>query len=102
MNYCFCTFRQTRFWHEIREHLSALPGISVPSAVDDPIIGSWIDFTHRGHLFTITSQSGKFIFFVEDPDCPAPVLAEITAHFETLLSQRTDSRRGMDATVRRV
>jgi hypothetical protein len=94
----FCKFQQRRFWHEIREHLSALPGVAVMVAVDDPVIGSWIDFTFRGRSFTINSEAGEFMIFTEDAGCPEAVRAEIRAHFETF----SDSGDGGDISLRRV
>ena len=78
-------FSQTRFWHEVRKHLSALPGVAVTDAADDPVVGSWIDFNFCGHLFTINAENGEFVFFVEDTSCPESVIAEVTAHFESFL-----------------
>ena len=97
----FCKFRQTRFWHEIREHLSALPGVAVTDAADDPVIGSWIDFTFRGHSFTINSESGEFMIFAEDTDSPESVRADIRAHFETFPAEPTENGDGGDITLRR-
>ena len=96
MNTGFCKFPQTRFWHEVRQHLASLPGVAVIDATDAPVVGSWIDFTFRGHSFTINSESGEFVFFVEDTDCPASVRAEVAAHFESLLGN------GGDISLRRV
>ena len=102
MKSSFCKFPQTRFWHQIREHLSALPGVAVTHAADDPVIGSWIDFTFRGHSFTINSESGEFIFFATDTDCPQSSLAEISAHFEVFRTEGTDYGDGGDTSLRRV
>ena len=76
MDSSFCKFPQTRFWHEVRQRLVALPGVTVTDSTDAPIVGSWIDFTFRGHSFTINAESGEFVFFVEDTDCPESVRAE--------------------------
>jgi hypothetical protein len=35
MNNRFCKFPQTRFWHEVCEHLSTLPGVAVTDTADD-------------------------------------------------------------------
>ena len=92
----FCKFPQTRFWHEVRQHLAALPGVTVTSFEDMPVGGSWLDFTFRGHSFTINAKSGEFVFFVEDTDCPASVRAQVAAHFESFLGD------GGDIALRRV
>ena len=96
----FRKFPQTRFWHEVRQHLATLPGVAVTNAADEPVVGSWIDFTFRGHSFTINAESGEFLFFVED--CPASVRAEVTAHFEPFFAEQTDHGGGGDITLRRV
>ena len=67
-------YPQTKFWHEVCERLSALEGVAVTNTADAPVIGSWIDFTFRGHKFIINADSGEFVFFVEDTDCPESVL----------------------------
>ena len=84
----FCKFPQTRFWLEVRQHLLTLSGVAVTDANDVPVVGSWIDFTFRGHSFTINAESGEFVFFVEDTDCPESVRAEVAAHFESFLVPR--------------
>ncbi|MFO1477405.1 MAG: hypothetical protein U1F98_12215 [Verrucomicrobiota bacterium] len=100
MDNSFCRFPQTRFWHEVRQHLAVLPGITVTSLEDMPIGGSWLDFTFREHSFTINAESGEFLFFVED--CPASVRAEVTAHFEPFFAEQTDHGDSGDITLRRV
>ena len=87
MNTGFCKFPQTRFWDDVRQHLATLPGVAVTNATDAPVVGSWIDFTFRGHSFTINAESGEFVFFVEDTDCPAPVRAEIAEYFESFFGE---------------
>ena len=62
-----------------------LPGVAVTDAADAPVVGSWIDFSFRGHSFTINAESGEFVFFVEDTGCPESVCAEIATHFESFL-----------------
>ena len=84
MNNSFYRFPLTRFWYELRDHLSALPGVAVTSFADDPIVGSWLDFIFRGHQFTINVESGEFVFFVAGSDCPEFVCAVVAAHFESL------------------
>lgn len=82
-----CKFPQTRFWHEVQSHLAALPGAVVTDATDDPIVGSWIDFTFRGHSLTINTQAGEFVFFTEDTEWHESLRAEVTAHFKPFFSE---------------
>ena len=102
MSEAFYKFPQTRFWHEVREHLATLPGVAVTDATDDPIIGSWIDFTFRGCSFTINAEAGEFVFFVEGASCPASVCAEITTHLHSFQAERADGGNGADIALRRV
>ena len=102
MNNCFYQFSQTCFWHEVHEHLAALPGVVITNAVDGPVISSWIDFTFRGHSFAINAESGEFQFFVDDSGCPASVLAEITAHFEPFQVEHGDGGCSGEINLRRV
>jgi hypothetical protein len=101
MSYSFCRFPQARFWHELRDHLVTLPGVAVINFADAPVVGSWLDFDFRGHRFTINADSGEFVFFVADTDCPESVLAEITTHFESFFEEQTDYGEGGDITLRR-
>ena len=78
----FCQFPQTRLWHDLRDHLLKLSGVGVGDCADDPIIGSWIDFTYDGNFFTINAKSGDFVIFVVGTACSDSALARITAHFE--------------------
>lgn len=102
MNNRLFRFPQTRFWHEVREHFSTLPGVAIMDFTDAPVIGSWLDFAFRGHHFTINAESGEFVFFVEDSHCPESVRAEIKEHFESLVAVPTDYGDGGDITLRRV
>jgi hypothetical protein len=102
MNNGFCKFPQTRLGCEIRERLVELPGVAVTDAIDAPIAGSWIEFTFRGHSFTINEESEEFVFYVEDGDCPAAVLAEVAGHFDLFFSGQTDHGDNGDITLRRI
>ena len=102
MNHGFCRFPQTRSWHETRERLAELQGAAVTDASDDPVVGSWIDFTFRGYSFTINAESGEFVFFAENTDCPESVRGEVTAHFASFFAERADHGDEGDITLRRV
>src|ERR1700757_690128 len=83
MNNSFYRFPQTRFWHELRDHLLALPGLAVTDFTDASVVGSWLDFTFRGYRFTINAESGEFVFFVEKAAASrGGVRAESTAPLE--------------------
>lgn len=91
MNDGICRFPQSRFWYELRDHILGLAGVVVRDFVDAPVVGSWLDFTFRGHRFTVNAECGEFVFFVEGTDCPESVRAEIIAHFHPLFCEPTDS-----------
>jgi hypothetical protein len=83
MESAFCTLPQTRCWHEVREHLSLIPGVTIKNSADAPVVASWIDFTFRGNSFSINADDGKFLFFAKDGGRPESVLDQVRAHFET-------------------
>lgn len=94
MSIRFFHHHQTCSWHEVRERLSALKGVRITCAVDDPVIGSWIDFNLRGHDFMIHAEAGTFIFSAGAGNPPDDLCAEIQSHFETLLGKSTDNGDG--------
>lgn len=101
MSDSFCNFSQTRLWHELHDRLSALSGVAITHFADAPVVGSWLDFTFKGHHFSISAESGEFAFFVEGKDCPECVRAEIIAHLQPFFSSQTDCGGGNDIALRR-
>ena len=94
MSIRFYQHPQTCSWHEVRERLSALKGVRITCAVDDSVIGSWIDFNFRGHDFTIHTEAGTFVFSAGAGNPPDALCTEIQSHFETLLWKSTDNGDG--------
>jgi hypothetical protein len=82
----FAELPQTRLWHQLRDHLQTLRSAVVTSFLTDGVTEAWIDFTFRGHSFTINDQFGDYWFFVDDPSCPDEILAEVVSHCERLLN----------------
>ena len=82
----FAELPQTRLWRELRDHLQTLSGAVVTSFLTDGVTEAWIDFTFRGHSFTVNDQFGDYWFFVADPSCPHGILTEVVSHCERLLS----------------
>ena len=78
----FCRFPQNRFWHDVRDHLQKLPDVAIKDFADDPVVGSWIDFTYGGHVFTVNAKSGEYVFFADGNGCPGSVLGQIVSHFQ--------------------
>lgn len=60
--------------------IGALPTAYLPSMLE-----SWIDFSYKGHKFSINNQMGEYWFFVRDSNCPEEVLLEVATHFQELL-----------------
>lgn len=75
----------TRDWYDVRDHVRTLPGAELTGFVCDHVTEAWIDFTYRGHAFSINDQNGNYWFFVADPDCDSVILEEVLAHWEELL-----------------
>jgi len=76
---------QTMLWYAVRDHVARLPGAALTGFVADDVTEAWIDFTYRGHTFSINDQLGDYWFFVKDPACPDDVLSEVLSHFAELL-----------------
>ncbi len=72
-------------WDQLRTYASTLVGAADVTMFTDRIVEAWIDFTFRGHAFSLNNQQGYWWFFVGDPSCPDGVLACVLDHFETLL-----------------
>lgn len=72
-------------WDELRQHIQRLPGATVTNYVTDHVTEIWLDFSFRGHAFTINNQFGDFCFFVGDPACPDDTLTAIVEHCESIL-----------------
>jgi hypothetical protein len=81
----FAALPETKSWSELRQHLSRLAGVQVTDFVTDGVTEAWIDFTYRGHAFTVNNQFGEFWFFVTDPSCADEILKEVVTHCQRLL-----------------
>lgn len=86
----FFKFPQSLLWHELQDHLLRLPGVRISNFTDDPVIGSWIEFSLRGHSFTINATDGEFIFFVDDTGCPDSLLSQIASHCQPMFDGGVD------------
>ena len=81
----FASLPATADWYSVRDHANALPGAEVTGFVCDGITEAWIDFTYRGHSFSINDQFGEYWFFAENAECPEPLLFEVMSHWQALL-----------------
>ncbi len=82
----FTDFPVTLDWYAVRDHVKTLPGAILTRFVTDGFSEAWIDFTYRGHRFSINDQYGDYWFFVDDPTCPEEILLEVQAHWAKLFS----------------
>ena len=81
----FAELPQTRLWHDLRDHLQTLRGAVLTGFLTDGVTEAWIDFTYRGHSFTVNDQFGDYGFFVDDAACSDEILTEVVEHCERLL-----------------
>lgn len=82
----FAALPQRRLWYDVRDHVEKLDGAQLTAFVTDDITEAWIEFQFRRHSFAINDQFGEYWFFVRDPSCPDTILAQVTDHFEVLLT----------------
>jgi hypothetical protein len=76
---------QTVLWHALRDHIEELEGAVVTGFVTDEVTEAWIDFSYRGHEFSVNDQYGEYWFFVQDPECPDEILEAVLSHCKLLL-----------------
>jgi hypothetical protein len=74
-------------WHVLRAAIAALPGAVETGFVADDVTEAWLDFTFRGHVFSLNNQMGDWWYFVKDPQAPDDVLRAVLAHFATALQR---------------
>lgn len=81
----FADMAETVYFDTIADHAETLEGAEVTKFISDGVIEMWLDFTFRGHAFSINNQHGEYWFFVDDPECPDEILLEVCDHFRKLL-----------------
>jgi hypothetical protein len=74
-------------WSALILHLVLLEGVSVMKFITDNVTEGWLDFTYRGHNFSVNDQNGDYWFFVDDPKCPDEILEEVVAHCRLLMKE---------------
>lgn len=84
---------QTKLWYEVRDHTEKLAGAKLTGFITDHVTEAWIDFEYREHTFSINDQYGEYWFFVADPACPDEILAQVLAHYGSLLEVNNASER---------
>ena len=81
----FAALPETESWHALHEHVKKLEGVGDTDIITDEVTEAWIDFSFRGHEFSVNNQHGDYWFFVEDPACPTEVLEAVLSHCKLLL-----------------
>jgi len=76
-------------WHKLRNHIKLLEGAQITGFVTDNITEVWIDFTYRGHQFSINNQFGNYWFFVDNPQCSEEILEAVLGHCELALGSES-------------
>ena len=82
----FASLPESCSWVALRRHIERLPGAAVTKYISDDVTEMWLDFSFRGHPFTVNNQFGEFWFFTSDPACSDYTLRAVVEHCESLLS----------------
>lgn len=72
---------------DLRDLLAGLPGAVITDFLTDLVTEAWIDFSYRGHTFSVNNQQGEYWFFVEDPTCPDGTLEAIASCCEPVANR---------------
>lgn len=81
----FADMPESVFFDEVADHVENLDGAELTEFVTDGVVEMWLEFTFRGHVFSVNNQLGDYWFFVNDPTCPDEILLAVCDHFRELL-----------------
>ena len=81
---------QTILWYELRTHIKKLEGADITGFITGDVTEAWIDFSYRGHHFSVNDRFGAYWFFVNDPTCPDEILESVLSHCELVLGVAND------------
>jgi hypothetical protein len=87
----FAELPQTVSWDRLFKHIKKLSGVTDANLLTDNVTEAWIDFSYRGHQFSVNNQFGNYWLFVQDPDCPVEVLEAVVSHCKVLLGESVES-----------
>ncbi len=73
----------THEWQVMQQRLASLSGVTVTGFVD-ATSQAIVDFTYRGHEFSLDTQFGELWLFTDDPGCPDEILAEVIGLFSQI------------------
>lgn len=74
-------------WSDLYNYLGKLDGVKKTGFLTDNVTEVWMDFSFRGHNFSVNNQMGEYWFFAENPNCPEEILTEIAEHCDKLLEK---------------
>jgi hypothetical protein len=83
----FVDMPEVVFFDEVADHVEELEGTEITEFITDGVLEMWLDFTFRGHKFSVNNQFSDYWFFVEDANCPDEILLEVADHFRGLLEK---------------
>jgi hypothetical protein len=75
------------FFDDFADHVEELDGAEITEFITDGIVEMWLEFTYRGHTFSVNNQFTDYWFFVEDPFCDEEILIEVISHFRKLTEE---------------
>ena len=74
-------------WSDLYNYLGKLDGVKKTGFLTDNVTEVWMDFSFRGHNFSVNNQMGEYWFFTENPNCSEEILTEIAEHCEKILEK---------------
>ena len=80
----FVSIPEVCSFDEFHRHIESLSCTEITGYTTDNISEMWLDFTFRGHSFSVNNQFGDFWFFVTDSECPDVILKNLIEHCESL------------------
>lgn len=83
----FAVLPETIPWESLHDHVAALTDAKITGYLTDQVTEAWIDLTYQGYSMTINNQYGEFWFFVDDPNCPSSILADVISHCVKVLAR---------------
>ena len=69
-------------WDELHARIESLDDAQITNFFSDLIVGFWLDFTFRGHQFSVNNPMGEYWFFVEDATCSPEILNVVVEQFK--------------------
>ena len=84
----FAELPYTLSWLTICQHAERF-GRATITEFDTNLEGTWLRFECEGYQFSVGERGSRVQLTVNDADCPADLLVEVTEHFAALLAPHT-------------